>query len=466
MSVEEGLRYVDKQGQHSFSNENISVQCTYKPGCLVDMSVSVTSQATEAAYRRAMKNVKKEVSLPGFRKGHVPESMLLKHFKNDVDRQSHNVLADTSFREAIQLVGRDPFHENSVRAKVVRFSAEEGSELWFEYEARPIVPTIDIDSLSLECIEPTMPKQEKIENLYMQLKLFQATERNTVDRPVQDGDFVTVMLFYEDGSSEEQAHLFFQQGYLPSQLYDALLGMKAGDEKEISFQDDEGRRVQKCSISSVLECSLPEENEEFFEKVKVSSAEAAKDQVRKMLEFEARVDAYEKMRHQFLNECLKLYAFDLPQSLVKGETEARIRGFLETVSEAERGKFDKEKLRKDFGEEVKRYFTLSYLLQPLFSVVDTSCTSNELQEEMYRQHCLPHPQRVVFSGLDEETTAYRLLLQVFSRQCEAYCLKKRLGVEPPRAEVRSAKEPEESAAERDEALSSQQVQRDLPDIAE
>lgn len=71
----------------SFQNENISMTLTREPFCRVHLDVIVTPKAVKASHHQAMRNINKEVSVPGFRKGKAPESMVLKNFGSHVEKE-------------------------------------------------------------------------------------------------------------------------------------------------------------------------------------------------------------------------------------------------------------------------------------------------------------------------------------------------------------------------------------------
>ena len=99
----------EKVFRHHAENENIRVDYNFHPGCVVEMNVTVSQKGSEAAYHKAMKEIRKEVSLPGFRKGHVPEDILTKNFSKQIEENFVDVLRSVSFTEASKLVKKAPF---------------------------------------------------------------------------------------------------------------------------------------------------------------------------------------------------------------------------------------------------------------------------------------------------------------------------------------------------------------------
>jgi trigger factor len=424
--------------KQQFSNENFSVDCTFKPGCIVDMLVKVSPQASQASFYRALKLLKKEVSLPGFRKGHVPDETVVHHFGAEVEKEAQRVLARTAFAEAAQLIGRPPFYDYGDRAihlKKLVFSKDKGSELTFEYEAEPTIPSIEFDNLHLDLVEHKTPSMEEALALYDQLRHINA-EKKPVNRPAQEGDSVSVHFVREgDQDSETSVRDFFLKPNLsPAWLISTVLGMSAGETKEISRPAEglEDESLKAVKVACVSECVLPEENEEFASRFGGKTIEDLKEKMFRRLVFEAKTAAQERMRKKLRNELIRLYAFDLPQSLVESETESRFTPFWDIYTKKSSPQpGERESVRKEFLEEAKRFLTSSMLLRSIFSLVNPTCSQVEVFEELNHQSSLPMAQRTVYPGLDEKTLINRLALNVMLRKCEDYCIERKLGVSPP-----------------------------------
>jgi trigger factor len=400
------------------------------------MLVTITPAACQASYQKAVKEIRKEISLPGFRKGHVPEELVHKHFESQVDRRTQNIAVFTAFDEAVRLVGRQPFAKNSLRKSSVRkFSRESGAEILFEYEASPQVPPIEIDTLKIEAISPKLPTESDVEEFYTRLRFLYSEKKPVENHSIQDGDAIKVEIFGESAEPSKPTEFFVHHGLIPEWLYPSVIGMNKGETKEISFPATSAQeQPSSCSVKilDVFECHLPEENDTFATSVGATSIEDLKHKILMRLEYDAKNAVQEKMRRQVKNELIRLYAFDLPQSLVEGETEARFHPYWETVSKSAKTAPDKETLRKSFLEEVKRQFTCFFLFQPLFAKIKPSYTNAELMDELnYQASRVPVTQCVLHPKLKEEEIFDRLLSNIIMRQCEDFCIEQRLGIVRP-----------------------------------
>ena len=426
----------EQSSGQQFSNDNLSVQCTYHPGCVIEMVVTTAPAACEAAYQKALKEVRKEISLPGFRKGHVPEEMVHKHFESQIERRTQNIVVFTAFEEAVRLVGREPFAKNSLRKTTVRkFSKETGAELLFEYEAFPKVPDIEIDSLKIEEPSVKLPTENDINEFYTRLRFLYCEKKPSSRQTVQEGDAIKIEIMQPSETAPKSGDFYVRRGLIPEWLYSTVAGMNVGETKEASIPASSAQAqptVCTVKIVELFDCILPEENDSFAATVGAKTIEELKQKIGIRLEYDAKNAAQEKMRRQVRNELIRLYAFDLPQSLVEGETEARFQPYWESASKDPKSTLDKEAARKTFLEEVKRQFTCFFLFQPLFAKIKPTYTNAELMDELnYQASKVPVSQCVLHPKLKEEEIFDRLLSNIIIRQCEDYCIQQRLGITRP-----------------------------------
>src|SRR5207245_6696819 len=90
---------------------------------VVEAPADVVTKEWERAYDR----VQKQARLPGFRKGHVPRSLVKVHFSDDVRREVAEHLIPDVYRQALSEAKLDPVNEPDLQE--VRL--EEGAPLSF-----------------------------------------------------------------------------------------------------------------------------------------------------------------------------------------------------------------------------------------------------------------------------------------------------------------------------------------------
>ncbi|EPP28459.1 bacterial trigger factor family protein, partial [Chlamydia psittaci 08-2626_L3] len=64
----------------NFSNEQFSVNLEEQPGCVVSAEVKTTPQLLDKLHKQAIKKIKKDVVLPGFRKGKALDGIIVSRY--------------------------------------------------------------------------------------------------------------------------------------------------------------------------------------------------------------------------------------------------------------------------------------------------------------------------------------------------------------------------------------------------
>ena len=158
--------------ESTFQNDNIQTNVKKLPGCRILLDVTVSPKAVAAAREKAVAAVRKKISLPGFRKGKAPDSMIRDKYAKSIDKESEDILLNTTFDEAIKLINIFPFNRNSVKsASVKSLSKEEGAKISYEYECAPHIPTISPNSLKIKNVEIKPVTEQQIERTIQNLSI-------------------------------------------------------------------------------------------------------------------------------------------------------------------------------------------------------------------------------------------------------------------------------------------------------
>jgi len=106
-------------------------------GCKRRLAVEAPADVVQQEWERAYGRVQKQARLPGFRKGHVPRSLVKVHFSDDVRRDVAEHLIPEVYRRALSEAKLDPVNEPDLQE--VRL--EEGAPLSFVavVEVKPVI---------------------------------------------------------------------------------------------------------------------------------------------------------------------------------------------------------------------------------------------------------------------------------------------------------------------------------------
>lgn len=302
-------------------------------------TVVVPADVIENAQNKLFKEYASQARIPGFRPGKAPVSVIRQKYGKDLDKE----LTQRVVQEAYAAIRENKEVEVYALVDVKEPAIEVGkdAEIRFEIDVVPAFELPQYKGLEVPA-EDVSVSDEEVDKAAEGIRS-QRAEFNKVETPAEKGDYVK--LSYEgkiDGAEfpEDLARYGKQTGTWEEagseeafgasvkEIAAAVIGMKAGDKKEISvtFADDfaaEALRgktaVYTLDVAEVRQRVLPELNEEFFKSVHVADEAEFKKQIREGLEANKKNAATAKTRENVINKLNEFVDFELPQSAIDRE---------------------------------------------------------------------------------------------------------------------------------------------------
>ena len=256
----------------------MNVKSTEQANNTAKIVVEIEKPEFEVALTKAYNKVKKDIAVPGFRKGKAPRKVVegmygaQVFYEDAVNEIFPEVYTKAVVDQKIKAVGGP-----SVSAMDV---TEEGAVvLTIETALYPEVTLGQYKGLEV-------PKAEVVvTDADVEAEIDRMAERNssiqTVERPVQEGDTVVLDfegfdngVAFEGGKGENYSLKIGSHQFVPG-FEEALVGLSAGDEKDIDVTFPENYTpelagkpvVFKCKIHEVKETIMPEKDDEFAKDV-------------------------------------------------------------------------------------------------------------------------------------------------------------------------------------------------------
>ncbi|MBI3901235.1 MAG: hypothetical protein HY324_03675, partial [Chlamydiia bacterium] len=308
-----------------FENNEYSVEATEESGCLLAVKITATPKIVQKLYQRAVKIVNKQISIPGFRKGHAPDKTVISRHSSYVDQEWKELVLNEAYRTALDLTQIYPLSKESVRQpKIVTCSQEEGAIVTLSYEHFPKIPDIELSSLQLTRIEHPLVSEERITEVLEEVRRANADWEDVEDRAAVEGDFVDVSIesLEEDPPKALVTDRRFEidDKRISPWLKALLLGLNAGESREgVSELDPNAEeRIKRnfkvtrvrVTLHGIKKILLPEVDEEFAKKVSAESIEDLKNKIRANLEQEAE-DLLQHEKFALLEKALlERYSFE------------------------------------------------------------------------------------------------------------------------------------------------------------
>lgn len=397
------------------NNDNISVTITKKPRCQVKFDIKVNPPAVKAAYQKALKNVNKEVSVPGFRKGRAPDSLIIEKYQSVIQKEFVDLVLQTGFNEAVHLTHIHPLKDGNIKRPAVHeCSQEKGAHFTIEFESRPVIPSVKLEDLKLRKVTPTPVTEQDRQNAVQNLLLQFATYEPIEDRPVQENDFIDVSVTVLDNPPREVIHNQRTQVNamgLPAWLRQKVIGLRAGESAEGMTEQDPNLSEPnpnfqslpfRVTVHAIWQGNLPEVDEELAKRVGLQSVEELHKKINERLEQEVQEDAFKLEIQELENLLVEKYPIDLPQSYIDANKEARLEDYLQQLKQQKReySKEDYQQIEKMIEQSTIYHLQLFFLLRKIASDYQVAVNNEDISQELSRQVALMPSGRssIEFSG--------------------------------------------------------------------
>lgn len=397
------------------NNDHLTVTITKKPHCEIKFDIKVNPRAVAAAYQKAVKNVNKEVNIPGFRKGKAPEKLVLEKYSSAIQKEFVDVVLQTGFNDALQLTHLYPLKDGHIKRPVVHeCTVEKGAHFTIEFECRPTIPSVNLDHLKLKKVKPAPVTDQEQQNALQNLLLQFAHYEPIHDRPLEEGDFADLNVTILEDPPREVIHNQRTQVIptgLPSWLRLKVIGLKAGESAE-GMTEQDPTLVEpdpnfkslpfSVTVNAIWNGNLPAVDEDLAKRVGLQSVEELKDKIKERLEQEAQEEVHRAEIQQLEEALVNNYPLDLPQSYIDTNKEARLTNYLQQLEREKRdySKEDYQQIDRMIEQSTIYHLQLFFLLHKVAAEHRISVTKEDLSQELTRQVALMSSGRnsINFSG--------------------------------------------------------------------
>lgn len=300
------------------------------------LTVEVDYEDLKPQMDAAYKDIAQQVSIPGFRKGHVPARIIDQRFgRGAVIEQVVNEVLPRFYSQGIVENDLRPLGQPEVDVvEVPATEGEPGGILKFTAEV-DVVPSFEIpdfDGLEVE-VAPLTVDPADVQTELDELRGRFATLK-TLDRAAADGDYLTLDLTATIGEevidSLTEVSYELGSGNMLEGQDDALRGASAGDKVTFTSEIRGGERAGETAdiavtVHSVKERELPEADDEFAQMVsEFDTAEELLADLEKQVGEQRRSGQALEARDLLLEKLLAQTEILLPEGVVEHEVSHRV----------------------------------------------------------------------------------------------------------------------------------------------
>ncbi|EEU30655.1 trigger factor [Limosilactobacillus coleohominis 101-4-CHN] len=354
----------------------------------------------------AFKKTQKRITVPGFRKGHVPRAIFNQMYGEESLYQDalNDVLPD-AYEAAIKETEIEPVDQPEISIE----SMEKG-EPWTikaEVAVKPEVKLGDYKGMSV-------PKQDtevsdadvdaELENKRQQ----QAELVLKEDEPAANGD--TVVIDYVgtvdgekfDGGSADNYSLELGSGSFILGFEDQLVGHKADEDVDVkvTFPEDYHAKnlagkeaVFNVKIQEVKEKQLPELDDEFAKDVDedVDTLDALKDKTKKQLQEQKEEAAKSAIEDAAIEAAVKNAEIeDIPQAMLDQDTDRQVQQYLAGMQQQginpqmyfQITGTSQDDLKKQFANDADKRVKTNLVLEAIVKDADLKASDDDIKKEI------------------------------------------------------------------------------------
>jgi trigger factor len=368
----------------------------------VRINVEVPFEELKPDFDRAYKALANQVRIPGFRPGKAPAKLIearlgrgaiLEQVVNDVLPARYSEAVSSS---EVKVIGQPEIEITKI---------EDGQELAFtaEVDVRPEITLPAYDDIAVS-VDAFSIGDDDIEEQLQALRQRFGTLTG-VERPVQNGDFVSIDLSAtvdgEDVAEAATTGLSHEvgSGQLIEGLDEALISLSAGESKDFTSTLVAGEHAGKeavvtVTVGSVKERELPEADDDFaLLASEFDTLDELKADLRTRVERVKKVEQAGEIRDKVLESLLEQVEVPLPEAAVQAEIDAvvhdAVHGFDHDedafAAALESQGSTREEFDKDTKESAEKSVKTQLLLDAIAEAENTQVGQEELTERILFQ---------------------------------------------------------------------------------
>jgi trigger factor len=299
--------------------------------------VTLPSVQVDQAFERIYRELGKQTTIPGFRPGKAPKSLIDKHFGGRVQSEVQSRLVQDTLFKALGEKNENPID----MPKVEPGALKQGHDFSYsaEFEVQPEVKLTSYKGLAVTAVDTSIENSavdEQLEGMRkQQSQLVPVTGRTKA----QTGDTVVVDFFgtmegkpLAGGQAENALVEIGGENYIPG-FAEGLEGVEVPGKATLnlsfpadySVADLAGKPVTFDVTTKELKAKkMPELDDEFAKDMGEESLLALRGKIRKNLEEQRAEQAKEEKRQSLLKSLAESNPFDLPPSMVRSQSERMI----------------------------------------------------------------------------------------------------------------------------------------------
>jgi trigger factor len=369
-----------------------------------EIAVEIPVEEVNRETASLIQKYQKLARIPGFRRGHVPASVIRQRFSEDLKSDVVEALVPRYFRKEADKQGLIPVSQ----PQVTDLQLKDNEPLRFKasFEVMPEIKVEGYKELRAEKPEITVTDEEVQQSLEG-VRDQHATFTSVEGRPLADGDYAQVSL---DGkpkdaptdSEDKPVHMdevlveIAGKNTMP-EFTENLRGALPGDERvfEVTYAQDaqEQRLAGKTftytvKVQSIKQKTLPDLDDQFATQLgEFKTLDEVRQRIREGMESERKHAAEHEAKDKLVAELVKRSEFEVPEALVDRQIDVRLeRGLRALAAQGMKAedikKMDLNRLRVGQREQALQEVKASLVLDKIAEEEKIEVSDEEIDREI------------------------------------------------------------------------------------
>lgn len=314
------------------------------------ITIKLTPEELREVEKDVIRNLQKKVTLPGFRKGHIPPAMFRRNFGEAIKAEIPELAIAKYYSEMLAETDLKPVGVGEI-TRIDFKEIEEGMEFDIELEEEPEIELRKYKNLKVEK-EIAVVTDEMVDQTLLNIRKRFATSK-AVEMAAK-GHFITftAQLLGEGdtpviGKKYDQITLEIGSGEFDPGFEEQLIGMEVGGERIIRrmVPPRPGEKSRepllesyKVTAEAIEERELPPLDDDLAKNLddeKIETLEQLKDALRKDLQYRLERRSNSQFYSRLADEALKENPFEVPDSMLNRQLDSIVERIQERYPDEE-----------------------------------------------------------------------------------------------------------------------------------
>lgn len=368
-----------------------------------ELEIEISAEDFEAAIEKAYLKARKNIAMPGFRKGKAPRKLIEKEYGEQVFfEDAVNLLYAPVVNGAVEESGLELVTRPEV--EVTEISKENGVKLKATCITKPEVEVKDYKGIEVEKVVNPVTDEDINKQLYA-LREKNVTVETVDDRAAENGDDVVIDFegFKDDvafeGGKAEDFTLSLGSGQFIPGFEDQIVGHNAGEEFDINVTFPEEYQVKelagapavfKIKLKSISKKVMPELDDDMVkDSTEFDTVDEYKADVKKKLEEANEKHADSEVEAKIFDKVIENMTAEIPQVMFDNRVN-------EMISELEQRLAPQgisldlymqytgqtiDTVKKAYAEQAEKQVKLRLALEKIAKLENIEVTEDELKAE-------------------------------------------------------------------------------------